>query len=110
MNLMDLAVKITCDDQASGQVEEIGSKITGTVRKIGGIVSAIMGSAAVAGAVAIGKSALNAYASYEQLVGGVDTLFKDASGQLQAYAAQAYQTAGMSANQYMVLARCQSDW
>lgn len=101
MNLLDLAVKITCDDQASGQVEGIGSRITGTFSKVAGVASAVMGSAAVAGAVAIGKSALDAYASYEQLVGGVDTLFKDASGQLQAYAAQAYQTAGMSANQYM---------
>lgn len=101
MNLLDLAVKITCDDQASGQVEGIGSKITGTVGRIGGVVSAIMGSAAVAGAVAIGKSALDAFADYEQLVGGIDTLFKDSSGKMQQYAAQAYQTAGTSANKYM---------
>lgn len=101
MNLLDLAVKITCDDQASGQVEGIGSKITSTVGKIGGIVSAIMGSAAVAGAVAIGKSALNAYANYEQLVGGIDTLFKSSSAKMQQYAANAYQTAGVSANRYM---------
>lgn len=101
MNLLDLAVKITCDDQASGQVEGIGSKITGTVGRIGGAVSAIMGSAAVAGAVAIGKSALDAYADYEQLVGGIDTLFKDSSSKMQQYAASAYQTAGVSANRYM---------
>ena len=101
MNLLDLAVKITCDDQASGQVEGIGSKITGTVGRIGGVVSAIMGSAAVAGAVAIGKSALDAYADYEQLVGGIDTLFKDSSARMQQYASQAYQTAGVSANRYM---------
>lgn len=101
MNLLDLAVKITCDDQASGQVEGIGSKITGTVGRIGGAVSAIMGSAAVAGAVAIGKSTLDAYANYEQLVGGIDTLFKDSSARMQQYAAQAYQTAGTSANKYM---------
>lgn len=101
MNLLDLAVKITCDDQASGQVEGIGSKITGTVGRIGGAVSAIMGSAAVAGAAAIGKSALDAYADYEQLVGGIDTLFKDSSSKMQQYAASAYQTAGVSANRYM---------
>ena len=101
MNLLDLAVKITCDDQASGQVEGIGSRITGTVGRIGGVVSAIMGSAAVAGAVAIGKSALDAYADYEQLVGGIDTLFKDSSAKMQQYASQAYQTAGVSANRYM---------
>lgn len=101
MNLLDLAVKITCDDQASGQVEGIGSRITGTIGKVGSVVSAVLGSAAVAGAVAIGKSALDAYASYEQLVGGMDTLFKGASATVQQYAANAYQTAGVSANRYM---------
>ena len=101
MNLLDLTVNITCDDQASSQVEGIGSKITGTVGRIGSAVSAIMGSSAVAGAVAIGKSALDAYADYEQLVGGIDTLFKDSSARMQQYASQAYQTAGVSANRYM---------
>lgn len=100
MNLLDLAVKITCDDQASGQVDGIGSKITGalsTAAKVGGMAVAALGTATVG----MGKMALDAYSNYEQLVGGVDTLFKDSSGKLQAYAAQAYQTAGMSANQYM---------
>ena len=100
MNLLDLAVKITCDDQASGQVGGIGSKITGalgTAAKVGGAAVAALGAATVG----VGQMALDAYANYEQLVGGVDTLFKDSSGQLQAYAAQAYQTASMSANQYM---------
>lgn len=39
--------------------------------------------------------------NYEQLVGGVDKLFGEASGQLQAYANEAYKTAGLSANEYM---------
>ena len=45
MNLLDLAVKITCDDQASGQVEGIGSKITGalgTAAKVGGAAVAAL--------------------------------------------------------------------
>ena len=42
-----------------------------------------------------------AYADYEQLVGGVDTLFKNSSKKLQEYADEAYKTAGMSANEYM---------
>ena len=50
---------------------------------------------------ALAKTALDSYGDYEQLVGGIDTLFKDSSAQVQAYAAQAYQSAGMSANQYM---------
>ena len=100
MNLLDLAVKITCDDQASGKVGGIGSRIAGAlgtaakagIAAIGGLVTATAG---------IGGVALNAYADYEQLVGGIDTLFKGASGQMQQYAAQAYQTAGTSANKYM---------
>lgn len=76
----------------------------GTVAKGVGTVAAA-GMTALTGAVtAIGGAALSAYADYEQLVGGVDTLFGSASGQLQAYAADAYKTCGMSANQYMTQA------
>ena len=60
-------------------------------------------AAAVAGVAALTGSAIKAYAEYEQLVGGVDTLFKDSSKKLQEYAANAYKSAGMSANQYMEL-------
>lgn len=100
MNLLDLAVKITCDDQASGQVGGIGSRITGalgTAAKVGGVAVAALGTATIA----VGKSALDAFADYEQLVGGIDTLFKDSSSKMQQYAASAYQTAGVSANRYM---------
>lgn len=44
---------------------------------------------------------LKAYADYEQLVGGVETLFKDSADVVQQYAAQAYKTQGLSANSYM---------
>lgn len=47
------------------------------------------------------KSAVGHYAEYEQLVGGVETLFKDSSGKLIDYAEKAYKTVGMSSNQYM---------
>lgn len=100
MNLLDLAVKITCDDQASGQVSGIGSRITGalgTAAKVGVAAVAALGTATVA----VGKSALDAFADYEQLVGGIDTLFKNSSAKVQQYAASAYQTAGVSANRYM---------
>nr|DAJ27099.1 MAG TPA: tail tape measure protein [Caudoviricetes sp.] len=97
MNLLDLAVKITCDDQASGEVDKIGD---GIKNKLG--IAAKAGVAAVGTAtVAIGKTALDAYSNYEQLVGGIDTLFKASSGKMQQYAANAYQTAGVSANRYM---------
>ena len=64
-----------------------------------------MGAVAVAAgaaAVKLGKEVISAYADYEQLVGGVDTLFKEKnSQQLQDYASNAYKTAGLSANDYM---------
>ena len=49
----------------------------------------------------LGKRSLESYSNYEQLVGGVDTLFGESSAKVQEYAANAYKTAGMSANQYM---------
>ena len=76
----------------------------GTVAR-GVATAAVAGFTALTGAVtAIGGAALSAYADYEQLVGGVDTLFGSASQTLQGYAAEAYKTCGMSANQYMTQA------
>ena len=100
MNLMDLFIKISVDDQASSQVETIGSKLKG-----GLVTAAKVGAAAVAAAgtaiVAIGKQAIEQYAEYEQLVGGVETLFKQSSDTVMGYAENAYKTAGLSANEYM---------
>lgn len=58
---------------------------------------------AVAGAAigALGAAAVGAYSRYEQLTGGVETLFKSSSNTVMNYANQAYKTAGMSANKYM---------
>ena len=52
-------------------------------------------------AISVGKQALESYAEYEQLIGGVETLFKDSAKEVESYANQAYKTAGLSANQYM---------
>lgn len=60
-----------------------------------------VGTATAAGVIAIAKSAVQQYAEYEQLVGGVDTLFKESSKTVQQYANNAYKTAGLSANEYM---------
>lgn len=57
--------------------------------------------AAESAVAAVGKSALNAYADYEQLVGGVETLFGNASDKVLQNANRAFQTAGLSANEYM---------
>jgi phage-related protein len=66
------------------------------------INSAISGIKSMSSAlVNVGKQAIESYADYEQLVGGVDTLFKDSSQKVQEYASNSYKTAGISANQYM---------
>ena len=62
---------------------------------------AVVGAAAATAFTAISTAAVNSYAEYEQLAGGVETLFKDSSNRLMGYADQAYKTAGMSANEYM---------
>ena len=49
----------------------------------------------------VGKQAIQSYADYEQLVGGVETLFGESASVVQKYADEAYKTAGVSANQYM---------
>lgn len=84
-------------NETTEHAERKGSKLLSTMGKIGAAAIAA-GAAAV---VAVGKQALSAYADYEQLVGGVDTLFKDSSATVQEYAANAYKTAGLSANEYM---------
>lgn len=66
------------------------------------ITSAINGVKQLGSAfVDVGKQAMNSYGEYEQLVGGVDTLFGKSSQKVQEYTNNAYKTAGMSANEYM---------
>ena len=83
--------------------EESGSKFEGfgKVLKTVGVALGAVAVAAGAAAVKLGKEVIAAYADYKQLVGGVDTLFKDSSQEIQRYAANAYKTAGLSANEYM---------
>lgn len=81
----------------AGKVSKAFLNGIGTVAKWG--AAATVAAAGVA--TALVKSAVSSYAEYEQLVGGVETLFKDSASTVQKYAAQAYQTAGLSANQYM---------
>lgn len=61
----------------------------------------IAAAAGVAAIMAATKASLEEYANYEQLVGGIETLFGDAAAQVQANAEEAFRTAGLSANQYM---------
>ena len=94
-------------DETTDKGEKAQSKLSGAFSKIGS-AAAVCGKAVAAGMVAagaaivkIGKDAVASYADYEQLVGGVETLFKDSAKTVQQYAQNAYKTAGLSANEYM---------
>lgn len=77
------------------------------MQKVGGVAKNIaIGIGASIAAIGAGlgvlvKNSVENYAKYEQLVGGVDTLFKESSQKLQGYAAEAYKTAQIGANEYM---------
>lgn len=97
-------VRIAVDDQATSKLGGISSNVKSSMASVAKASAKAMGAAvaaAGAGAAAIGKSALDAYASYEQLSGGVEKLFGNASGTLMGFAQEAYKTTGLSANQYM---------
>ena len=106
--LFDLQAVIRLDsDQFENGVkkaEKSGSSLA-TSLKSGLATAAKVGAAAVgAAATAIGAlttAAVNNYAEYEQLVGGVETLFKNSADTVMGYAENAYKTAGLSANEYM---------
>ena len=106
MNVLDLFFKISVDtsevDKTLGDTKEKALSF-GDVLKANIAGQAIVaGVKAVAGAVKnIGEAAIQSYGEYEQLVGGVETLFKSSADTVMQYAANAYQTAGMSANEYM---------
>ena len=108
MTAFELAAKISLDkkgfddglNKAESRMGKFASGIKsafGTVAKVGAAAIAAGGSAFVA----LTKKAFSAAADYEQLIGGVETLFKGAAGKVEQYANEAYKTAGLSANQYM---------
>ena len=115
MDLFELLGTITIKNgEANEAIDETTKKAGESQGKLSKFFSgvgkgaAVVGKAVGAGMVAAGTAVVGlvtkstqAYAEYEQLVGGVDTLFKDSSAKVQAYAEKAYETAGMSANEYM---------
>lgn len=100
MNLFELFVKIGVDDQASSNIGALSEKLGKGLETAAKIGTAAVGAAA-AGITALTTAAVKNYAEYEQLVGGVETLFKDSADTVMKYAENAYKTAGLSANEYM---------
>lgn len=79
---------------------KIGSAAGKAALEIGKISLAAVGAASVAVG-AVSKAAIDSYANYEQLVGGVETLFGDSADVVKGYAEEAFSTVGMSCNAYM---------
>lgn len=104
-------VAINGTDEAKKDVNKVTQEAASAGNKLADNLGKITLSVAKFGAAAIGtvatgmgillKSAVANYAEYEQLVGGVETLFKNSSKKVMKYANDAYKNAGLSANQYM---------
>ena len=98
-------------DDNSGKFEKLGGVLKGV-----GKVAKVMGTAAVAGITAAGaavgkitKDAVESYSSYEQLVGGVETLFGNGGLTLKQFAKQEGQTVAAASAQYKELTAAQNE-
>ena len=104
VNLAD-AVKAFNEIQKEGkQTESKMSKFFKGIGKGAVAIGKTVATGMVAGGTAVAglaTKAVQAYADYEQLVGGVETLFKGSAEKVKKYADNAYKTAGLSANAYM---------
>lgn len=92
------------DKEFGGAGKDGGNSFSQGFAKVAGGVGKVAAGALAAGTAAVigfTKQAVSSFGEYEQLVGGVETLFKDSAGIVQEYADKAYQTAGLSANKYM---------
>lgn len=101
MNLFELFIKLGVEDQVSEKIKTISEKLGNGLK-----TAAAVGTAAVAAAStavsAFTSEAVKNFAEYEQLVGGVQTLFgDDVAKKVTENANRAFKTAGLSANQYM---------
>ena len=115
MDLMNLAARLTLDmkdyedsiGKATQSAQSFSKNFGGAIGKVGGAIKTVAKAGAVAigaGAAAVGfltKQAVEGYAQYEQLAGGVKKLFGSAADDVMRFANNAYKTSGMSANQYM---------
>ena len=87
-------------DKSKKFYEKIGSAAGKAALEIGKISLAAVGAASAAVG-ALAKEAIASFGDYEQLAGGVETLFGDSADVIQGYAEEAFSTVGMSCNAYM---------
>ena len=84
---------------ASGFTKGIGKLGDLAKKSVAGIAAAT--AAASTAISALAKQATSCYADYEQLIGGVETLFKSSADKVEKYASEAFKNVGMSGNEYM---------
>lgn len=112
MNLFNLSAKLTLDTQdyekninkTVDDAEKKGNSIGDKLKSVASTTAKVFTGMVAGASAAIGflvKNSIEEYAQYEQLVGGVETLFKDSSNKVMEYANNAYKSAGLSANEYM---------
>lgn len=109
----DVKIKVSLDgaDKVQKGLTGIGSNAGEADSKLGRMASgglkgagvALLGfaTAAVTAGGALTAGVLSQYSQYEQNIGGIETMFKSSAGKMEQYAANAYKTAGLSANEYM---------
>jgi len=108
MELFKLAAKLTLDStdfnkgvrQAESAGKELAGKMSAMTIAAGNLI-AKYAEKTITAVTGLFKDAYNGYADYEQLIGGVETLFKDSANTVRQYAMQSFKTTGLSANDYM---------
>ena len=108
LGTLQLGIKVN-DEGAKAELNQLGNEVDKTGQKTDSLASkaktmikAFVAAYAIKEIVKLGKAALDAYAEFQQLEGGVNKIFgKEAAKEVMANANKAYKTAGMSANEYM---------
>jgi hypothetical protein len=108
LNVYELDARIGLDtseyekglSKTQGSFSKLASGLGNGLKTLGKVGGVALGAAAT-GISALTTMGVQGYAQYEQLVGGVETLFKESGDAVKAFAENAYKTSGLSANQYM---------
>lgn len=108
MNVFELFAKLGLDSseyedglgRARGMLSTVGGGIARGLGALGAASGAALGAAAT-GVVNLTRQSVNAFANYEQLAGGIETLYGDAASSMMEFASQAATTTGQSMNDFM---------
>lgn len=110
MNLLDLIIKITAQDDASDKIDNVSGNVLGKLAEAAKTAAKALASMwAVKKVVEFGKAAFDAYAEYEQLWGGVQKLYGNANMSLEQYAANVGKTVDEVSAEYARNAQAEQD-